>query len=103
MASSSPSPFDADVLNIWNVLFLRASRPNALCTSAGVRQPAMSCNNTNCNCGGYFSSNLKKVLLISRQDQTWDFSTAIAVGKIELGCGAVAKFQKSPKSALVIV
>ena len=43
IAESKPSPFVAEVLKIWKVLFLRFSNPKAWCTSATVRQPCMSC------------------------------------------------------------
>lgn len=43
IASSSPSPLVAEVLNIWNVLSLRASRPSSRCTSAKLIQPCISC------------------------------------------------------------
>lgn len=43
IAWSRPSPRTADVLKIWKVLSRSASSPSAWCTSATVRQPAMSC------------------------------------------------------------
>lgn len=43
IASSSPSPFVADVLKIWNVLVRRASNPRLRCTSAKERQLGISC------------------------------------------------------------
>ena len=42
IASSSPSPFSADVLNIAHVLFFRAERPRALEISDGDMAPSMS-------------------------------------------------------------
>lgn len=43
MAESKPSPFVADVLNIWNVRSFKASRPRAECTSATLIHPSISC------------------------------------------------------------
>ena len=43
MASSSPSPFKADVLKIDHVRFFSADRPNALDISEGVMAPSKSC------------------------------------------------------------
>ena len=42
IASSSPSPFIAEVLKMAHVLFLRAERPRALDISDGVMAPSMS-------------------------------------------------------------
>lgn len=43
IASSSPSPLMADVLNIWYRRFLMAERPRAFATSVTVIAPSMSC------------------------------------------------------------
>lgn len=43
IAESKPSPFVADVLNIWNVRSFKASRPRAECTSATLIHPSISC------------------------------------------------------------
>lgn len=43
IAESKPSPFVADVLNIWNVRSFKASRPSAECTSATLIHPSISC------------------------------------------------------------
>ena len=42
IASSSPSPLSADVLNMAHVLFFRAERPRALEISDGDMAPSMS-------------------------------------------------------------
>lgn len=67
IAWSRPSPFVADVLNIWKVLFFSASKPSAWWTSATVIQPAISClfanttriasdNSSSWKCDGYRDS-----------------------------------------------
>ena len=43
IAWSSPSPLIADVLKIWNVLFLSKSKPKAWWTSATLIAPSISC------------------------------------------------------------
>ena len=42
IASSRPSPFNADVLNMDHVLFFSADKPNAVETSVADIEPSMS-------------------------------------------------------------